>query len=128
MTFISASIAFPNYRTKEDELDMLGTTKIKREMSENIKNADFVEWMVGGIDLSLNDDTQKKLNIRWQPQFYGFAEVTSREALSKVLGDMYVPTKHVPRPVHTKNLMDLQKPFHMPSRPILSGVSPTARQ
>jgi hypothetical protein len=81
---------------------MLNTTKIKRSMSAAIKNADFIHWMAGGIDLSLNDDTQKNLGIAWQTQFFGFADVTSREDLSKVLRDAYDPTNYTPRPVQTK--------------------------
>jgi hypothetical protein len=57
-------------------------------------------WWAG--DISLNDDSQKKFDIVWQPQFYGFARVTGREALSRILRAVYVPTKYAPRPVQTK--------------------------
>ena len=93
LDLIAVSIAFANHRTAEDKLDTLNTTKLKRSLSESMKNADGLTWMVGGIDISLNDDTQKNGDIAWQPQFYGFADVTSREALSKVLRDTYSPTK-----------------------------------
>jgi hypothetical protein len=98
----SVSIAFPKHRTAEDRLNVLGTTKLKRSLSETMNNANGLAWMAGGIDLSLNDDTQKKLDIAWQPQFYGFADVTSVETLSKMLRDTYSPTKSVPRPVQMK--------------------------
>ena len=98
----SVSIAFPKHRTAEDQLRLLSTTKLERSLSETIKDADDLAWMVGGIDLSLNDDTQKNHGVVWQPQFYGFADVTSREALSKVLRDRFIATKRAPRPVHTK--------------------------
>jgi len=58
--------------------------------------------MAGGVDLSLNDDRQKKQGIAWQPQFYGLAAVTDVEALSKLLRETYRPTKTAPRPVQTK--------------------------
>jgi hypothetical protein len=67
-----------------------------------IKNAEDHAWMIGGIDLSLNDDTQKGPDIAWQPQFYGFAQGTSREALSEILRDKYKPSKIAPRPIQTK--------------------------
>jgi len=98
----SVSIAFPKHRTAEDQLRVLSTTKLERSLSETIKNANGLAWMVGGIDLSLNDDPQKDQGIAWQPQLYGFAYATNVAALSKVLRDTYSPTKKAPRPVQIK--------------------------
>ena len=75
---------------------------MKRALSQAIKEADGIAWMLGGIDLSLNDDTQKKLDIGWQPQFYGFADVANLHSLSTVLRGTYSPTKRAPRPVQIK--------------------------
>ena len=94
LKLIAVSIAFPHHRTAEDKLDTLNTTKMKRSLTETIKDADGLSWMVGGTDLSLNDDTQKKLDIAWQPQFYGFADVTSVEILSKVLRDTFTANQN----------------------------------
>ena len=99
LTFTALSIAFPRHRTAEDKLDTLNTTKMKRDVTETIKDLDLIHWMAGGIDLSLNDDTQKNHGVLWQPQFYGFADVTSREVLSKVLRDRFIASKPAPRPV-----------------------------
>ena len=99
----SVSIAFANHRTPEGQLNVFNTANTKRSLSASIKNSDGLAWMVGGIDLSLNDDTQKKLGIAWQPQLYGFAAVTNREDLSEVLRAAYSPTKSVPRPVQIKD-------------------------
>ena len=98
----AVSIAFPRHRTPDDKLDTLNTTKMKRDVTETIKDSDLIHWMAGGIDLSLNDDTQKNHGVLWQPQFYGFADVTSREVLSKVLRDRFIASKPAPRPVQTK--------------------------
>ena len=57
---------------------------MKRDLTETIKDSDLVHWMAGGIDLSLNDDTQRNLPICWQAQLYGFAEVSNREAILQV--------------------------------------------
>ena len=111
LQFIAVSIAFPHHRSVGDKLDTLNTIKMKRDVTETIKDADDLAWMIGGIDLSLNDDTQKKLGIAWQPQFYGFADGTSREVLSKVLRDTYSPTKKAPRPVQTKECDGSAKAF-----------------
>ena len=81
---------------------MIDITKIKRSMSAAIPNADFIHWIAGALDLSLNDDTQKKLGIAWQPQFFGLANVANREEVSKALRNAYSPTKYVPRPVQMK--------------------------
>jgi hypothetical protein len=98
----SISIVFVNHRTAEDQLTALDTTGMKRSISETIKDADGPEWLAGGIDLSLNDDRQKKQGFAWQPQFYGLADVTNVEALSNLLRGTFSPTKTAPRPVQIK--------------------------
>ena len=62
----AVSIAFPRHRTADDKLDTLNTTKMKRDVTETIKDSDVFHWMAGGIDLSLNDDTQRNVPICWQ--------------------------------------------------------------
>jgi hypothetical protein len=100
---IRISLAFPNGRIPENQLTTLDTTSSKRSLSDTCNKADWLERMVGGFDLSLNDDTQKGQGIGWQLQFYGFADVASREALSTVLRDTYRPTKTAPRPIQIKD-------------------------
>lgn len=95
----SVSVVFSHHRAAENQLTALNTTGMKRSISETIKNADGLQWMAGGIDLSLNDDWQKKQGIAWQPQFYGLARVTNVAVLSNLLRDTYSPTKTAPRPV-----------------------------
>jgi len=99
---IRISLAFPNHRTPEDQLTVLDTASIKRSLSETTKKATGLAWMVGGIDLSLNDDTQKNRGIGWQPQFFGFANVSDVTMLSKLLRHTYRPSKTAPRPVQIK--------------------------
>jgi hypothetical protein len=55
LTFTALSIAFPRHRTAEDKLDMLNTTKMKRGVTETVKESELVHWMAGGIDLSPED-------------------------------------------------------------------------
>ena len=124
----SISIAFPKDRVSGDRLNALQTTSMKRALSEAIKEADGIAWMLGGIDISLNDDTQKKLDIGWQPQFYGFADVVNLEPLSKVLRDTYSPTKKAPGRSRSKSVMVRRGQFPTVSRPSLSGVSPTEQK
>ena len=95
----AVSIAFPHHRSVGDTLD---TTKMKRDLTETIKNSDLVHWMAGGIDLSLNDDTQRNVPICWQAQLYGFAEVSSRKQFSKLLRDTFKKTRKVKRPIQTE--------------------------
>lgn len=97
----SISIIFSKHRTAEDQLPTLDTTGMKRSMSETIKDADRLTWMVGGVDLSLNDDTQKKRDIAWQPQLYAIANADI-DPLSKVLRDTFRPDKIARRPVQIK--------------------------
>ncbi len=101
LKLIAVSIAFPHHRTADDELDMLNTTKMKRDVTGIINNYDDVRWVAGGIDISLNDDTQRNVPIRWQGQLYGFTEVSNREQFSKLLRDTFKKTRKVKRPIQT---------------------------
>ena len=101
LQLIAVSIAFPGHRTAEDKLDTLNTTKMKRDLTETMKNYDDVRWVAGGIDISLNDDTQRNVPICWQGQLYGFTEVSNRKQLSKLLRDTFKKTRKVKRPIQT---------------------------
>jgi hypothetical protein len=103
---------------------MLNTTKIKRSLSEIIKKADGLGWMIGGIDISLNDDSQRKLDVGWQAQFYGIAKVTNIGTLSKLLRDTYSPTKTVPRPIQIRSCDGSARAIPMPSRRSFTDASP----
>jgi len=98
----SASIIFEKHRTAGDQLNTLAITGMKRSISEIIKNTDDLGWMAGGIDLSLNDDTQKNQGIFWQPQLYAIccADVSN---LSKVLRERFKSTEATHRPVQIKS-------------------------
>ena len=98
----AVSIAFPRHRTAGDKLDTLNTTKMKRDVTETIKNSEMVHWMAGGIDLSLNDDNQRNVPICWQAQLYGFTEVSNRRQFSKLLRDTFKKTWKVKRPIQTE--------------------------
>jgi hypothetical protein len=102
LDLIAVSIAFPHHRTADDKLDMLNTTKMKRDVTETIKDSDLIHWMAGGIDLSLNDDTQRNVPLCWRGQLYGFTEVSNRKQLSKLLRDTFKKTRKVKRPVQTE--------------------------
>ena len=95
------SVVLQNYRTADDKLDELNPVSVKRSISATI-NKSNVTWVVGGIDLSLNDDTQKNQEIAWQPQLYAIAQVTDLDILSTALSDKYKSTKIVRRPVQAK--------------------------
>jgi hypothetical protein len=97
----SISVIFLKHRTPEDQLIGLAAGGMKRSMSETIKNADDLAWIAGGIDLSLNDDVQKKQGIAWQPQLYAIAEADV-SGLSKVLRERFSPTQSARRPVQIK--------------------------
>ena len=99
---IAVSIAFPHHRSVGDKLDTLNTTKMKRDVTETIKDSDLIHWMAGGIDLSLNDDTQRNVPICWQGQLYGFTEVSNRRQFSKLLRDTFKKTRKVKRPIQTE--------------------------
>jgi hypothetical protein len=103
LDLIAVSVAFPHHRSVGDTLDTLDTTKMKRDLTETIKDSDLVHWMAGGIDLNLNDDTQRNVPVCWQAQLYAFAKVSSRDQFSKLLRDKFKKTRKVKRPVQTEH-------------------------
>jgi hypothetical protein len=96
------SVVLQNYRTAEHKLTELNSVNVKRSISATVNKPNALTWIVGGIDLSLNDDTQKNQDIAWQPQLYAIANVADINILSTLLSDKYKSTKTVRRPVQTK--------------------------
>ena len=98
----SISLALAKQRTAEHQLHTLHTAGIKRALPYTLGKATGLAWVAGGIDLSLNDDTQKGSDIGWQPQFYGLALTSDLSCLSDVLRCRYQRTTYAPRPVQIK--------------------------
>jgi hypothetical protein len=99
---ITASIVFPNGRTPVQWISSLEPVNSKRAVTRAIQSSADVQWMVGGIDVSLNDDTQKNLGTAWQLQLYGIAMVKDRSQVSSLLRTKFQRSQWVTRPVQTK--------------------------
>jgi hypothetical protein len=98
----ATSVVFPDSSVDPDDLDKLAVTNIRRRFTEVVKAIGGTDWLVGGFDISLNDDTAKGLGICWQLQLYGVAKVHKRISLSEGLRTHYLPCPRVRRPVQTK--------------------------
>jgi hypothetical protein len=98
----SVSIAFADHRVPEGQLHGLHTASMKRALAYTLAKVTGVSMVAGGIDLSLNDDSQKGLGIGWVPQFYGFVAGANVRALSDQLRNRYPKTDQAPRPVQIK--------------------------
>jgi hypothetical protein len=99
---VTASIVFPNGRVPVGAMDTLDTLNSKRTVTRSIERSPVVDWMVGGIDISLSDDTQKNSGTGWQLQLYGIAMVKDRTAFSSLLKAQFRRTASISRPVQTK--------------------------
>jgi hypothetical protein len=99
---VTASIVFPNGRAPVNSITSLDTLNSKRAVTRAVENSSHVDWMVGGIDLSLNDDTQKNSGIAWQIQLYGIAMVKDPSEISSLLKTKFPRSKWVMRPVQMK--------------------------
>jgi hypothetical protein len=99
---ITVSIVFPNGRSPVDTLDTLDTVNWKEAVARATEDSSIVDWIVGGLDISLNDDTQKHLGTGWHLQLYGIALVKDRAKLLTALRRAFPSTDHVSRPVQTK--------------------------
>lgn len=121
----SISIIFSNHRTAEHQLTGLDTTGIKRSLSETIKDTDGLAWMVGGIDLSLNDDTQKKQGIApGSPRFMPLRMPMSRSC-RRACATLLLPPKYPAIQFRSKTVTALCWQFPTLSRPISSDASLT---
>jgi hypothetical protein len=99
---LSISLAFAEQRTREDRLHILHTTTMKKALSHILTKADGIVWLAGGIDLSLNDDSQKGSDIGWQPQLFAFVATANPKSLSDPMRRRYPPSTQAPRPLHIK--------------------------
>ena len=98
----AVSIAIAEHRTPESQLHTLHTTGMKRALAYTLGKVTGINWVAGGIDLSLNDDTQKGSDIGWLPQLYGFVATSDIDTLSNLLRKRYPKTDQAPRPVQIK--------------------------
>jgi hypothetical protein len=58
------SVIFCNNGTPEGQLLTFDPTNMLRSLADNVRRTDGLTWMIGAVDLSLNDDTQKGLGMR----------------------------------------------------------------
>ena len=91
---VSISIVFPEARVPSSDITELSMTESLVAVTEALESTD-IEWMIGGIDVSLNDDTQKGLQEEWQLQLYGIAMVKNRVGLGSLLRSKFERTKEV---------------------------------
>jgi hypothetical protein len=99
---VSVSIVFPKARVPSCDISTLSMADSITAATQALEGPSDIEWMVGGIDVSLNDDTQKGLQEEWQLQLYGIAMVKNRDALGSHLRSKFERTKDVSRPVQIK--------------------------
>ena len=99
---VSVSIVFPKARVPSSDITGLSATESMAAVTGALQGSTDIEWMVGGIDVSLNDDTQKDLQEDWQLQLYAIAMVKDRVALASLLRSKFERTREVSRPVQIK--------------------------
>jgi hypothetical protein len=98
------SIISCNDRTAEGRLLTFDPTNMLRSLADKVRSADGLTWMIGAVDLSLNDDTQKGLGICWQPQIYAIARLADADGKGsfEILRKSYTADKTAHRPVQVK--------------------------
>jgi hypothetical protein len=82
---VAASITLPSWRTQPGHLSEFDAGGIRKELIEALGSTKHVKWAVFGLDISMNDDTNKGFDVAWQLQLYGFADVEDRPTVSKSL-------------------------------------------
>jgi len=96
---VAVSIVSSAWRAKPGYLHSLDVGEIRKSLRETIYGTELVEWAVFGLDVSVNDDTNKGLDLAWQIQFFGVAKVKDRLAFSKYLRRTFRTDSRVRRPV-----------------------------
>jgi hypothetical protein len=99
---VALSVVFPAGRVEPDKLDTLDVANIRRNFTDMTSEICGIHWLAAGFDISLNDDTAKRLGISWQLQLYGTATVQDREALTKGFRKRYLTSSQIKRPVQIK--------------------------
>jgi hypothetical protein len=99
---VSVSIVFPKARVAPCDITTLSMADSIAAVTQALEGSSDIDWMIGAIDVSLNDDTQKGLQEEWQLQLYAIAMVKNRGALKSQLRIRFERTKDVSRPVQIK--------------------------
>ena len=96
---VALNFVFPDSQMPLGELNSINIVALKKHVKRVLAESGFVAWAVLGLDISLNDATQKDLGIRWQLQLYGILATTDREKLSKAFKVAFPKSEFVSRPV-----------------------------
>jgi hypothetical protein len=97
---VAISIMSPAWRVPVGGLEATGVSGIRHEMCETLERARNFDWVALGLDISLNDDTQKGLGVFWQIQMYGIAGVADRKKFASFLRKNFISGSDVvKRPV-----------------------------
>jgi len=99
---VAVSITSPVWRSEPGHLDTFDLSKMRKEAIEAIEQTEEVQSAILGLDMSMNDDTEKGFGLTWQGQLYGFARVSDRRAFSKSLRRSFPRDERVTRPVLVK--------------------------
>jgi hypothetical protein len=99
---VAASIVFPSGWIPWNKVNTFSAENLKRAVTRSVEGSSDVEWMVGGIDISLNDDRQKGLGMGWQVQLYAIALVKDRKAFGLLLRKQFHQTARISRPIQIK--------------------------
>ena len=82
---VAVSITLPSWRTQPSALGEFDAGEIRNELIEALGSTQHIKWAIFGLDISMNDDTNKGFDVAWQLQLYGFAHVEDRLTFSKSL-------------------------------------------
>ena len=82
---VAVSITLPSWRTQPGALGEFDAGGIRKELIEAMGSTQHIKWAMFGLDISMNDDTNKGFDVGWQLQLYGFAHVEDRPTFSKSL-------------------------------------------
>jgi hypothetical protein len=99
---VSVSIVPPKARAPSFDIAKLSLADTITAVTQALEESSEIEWVVGGFDISLNDDTQKGLQREWQPQLYAVAMAKDRDAVRSHLRSIFERTNDVSRPVQIK--------------------------
>jgi hypothetical protein len=96
---VALSIMSPAWQAPAGHPHELDPVYLKTDLIRALRQTDRIAWLWAGLDISLNDDTQKGHGVYWQAQAYGVALVDDPKAFAKALRKQFWATENISRPV-----------------------------
>ena len=99
---VALNFVFPDTQAPLGKLESIDIVALKQQVKKSLAESGAVDWAVLGLDVSLNDATQKDQGVFCQPQLYGFVKTSDPEKLRGTILAAFPKSDFVSRPVRIR--------------------------